>query len=219
MKTIQKDRGITLKFNPIQVDTIREPVGERARANKSTAQLRQKVETVYPATSFGNEFQDALGNAPEGQSYEENRMAFVDVNKDATKESVEQTLQGLPDATIYKILTSNWTDLLTSNQKNYGENVLTTDQEKIEYYEKLRNNLIVKNDKDEAVNRKGEVIANPYDGNPEVQYKATFFSKSHREDQDYRSAVTATQSEDSTAERSITQSTPAKIDVEEHQPA
>ena len=223
MKTIELERGIKKTFNSITLDMLREPMGERAKQTKQTAQLRQVVTTTYPATSFGNEFQDALGSAPEGQSFDENRIAFVDVPKNVTEEQVQAMIDELEDAVIYKILTSDYSEVLTSNQLNWGANMIESDEEKEEYFETLRNNLLVKNSDSEAIDRKGNVIDNPAQDNPRCQYKATFFSKTWRDDVDNRLSEAEIEAAVSSEEQpeSITApaSTPAGIEEGAHVPA
>lgn len=224
-KTIELNRGIKQKFNPITVDMLREPLGEKAKEVKQTAQLRQVVTTVYPASSFGNEFQDALGSAPDGEAYDENRMAFVDVPKNVTEEQVQAMIDELEDAVIYKIITSDYSELLTSNQINWAERMIESDEEKVAYFENIRNNLLVKNSDSEAIDRKGNVIDNPTSDNPRCQYKATYFSKTARADVDTRLSVEeldqaiAAENADNAKAESITAPKAPALETADHAPA
>lgn len=160
-------------FGKITVDEVREGLNPK----KHTAQLRQVVTSVYAGVRNGNSLQDPLFTdeqfGTEPTSYEEQRIAFVDVPKGFTKLQVEAQLKKLPKARIYRIL--SLTPILTQEQeraiavglsKNPDGSPMTIEDYKAKF----------------IVNPKGEAVL--YNGHN--QYRTTKFSQTVTEDVDLR---------------------------------
>lgn len=162
-------------FGKITVDEIKDSI----KGDRKQAQIRQVVTTSYPSGKVGNSMSDSLFSEEEfqfeSQDFEENRVAWIDVPKTATKEQVEALLAANPKACIYKVLSSE--PILTEEQKSAIAAGLTT-------LDIIKERQIVRYGENHE--KAGETILWK-DG--KVQYKSNFFSKTTKEDVDTRTVA------------------------------
>jgi hypothetical protein len=146
-----------------------------------TAEIKQTVTTksFYPSKSVSNNLKDnpfsseEFGFTDTVYSSEERRVAWVDVPLDSTVESMQARLALLPEATIYKILANK---PIVSDSQEYAILAGLTDRDTI------ANSQVVRYG--EGSEKAGQMILN----NGKPQYKATFFKRQAKEDEDLRTA-------------------------------
>jgi len=120
--------GIQVEESKVVVEEIKDHI---SNPNKKQAQLRMVISKTYPPARIGNSLNDSIFDMDDfefdsdGQEYEENRVAWIDVPVDATIESVQRKLdQKFPNARIYKILSLQ--PVLTEEQINAMEQGIST---------------------------------------------------------------------------------------------
>jgi hypothetical protein len=93
-------------FGKITVDKVENHLSNK---EKMRAQIRQTIERTYPSARIGNSFNDSAFDESEfnlssSGPYTEKRVAWIDVPKGSTVESVQERLDSLPKARIYRWL-------------------------------------------------------------------------------------------------------------------
>lgn len=173
--------GIRKSESPITIDEIRPHL---SNSNKKVAQVRQVVTSEYPAARGGNSLQVGIF-APEefgggGQTYQENRVAWLDIPASATMQQVQDRLNALPNARLYRILSLH--PILTDEQKRAMETGLSKDSEgnliTIEHYK--QNQRVI------------DANENPVDYKGVPQYRRIFFDPQGKADIDTRAQDFAT---------------------------
>lgn len=163
--------GIKTQFAAIKVDEVK-----RSSFGKvNIAVLRQQVKTTYPASRAGNSMSDSLFAQNDfkavGKEYINDRVTFIKVPLEATVETVQAKLDKLPEARIYRIMSSNFQDVMTDEQKEAVDKGISS--KTMEDYEKSL----------KAINPStGQPIMN----NGEVFYRSLYFSSTNVEDIDLR---------------------------------
>lgn len=165
----------------ITVDTIREHL---SNGKKERAQLRMVITSTYPEAQVGNQLNDSVFSFDDfgfgnGNSYEEKRVAWIDVPKGTTKEQVEAQLKKFPNARLFRILSLE--PVITDEQKRAMRNGISF------YTDEQGNRLPVTEEYYASVQRvvngeTGEVI--DYNGLP--QYRVIGFSVAGKKDIDLR---------------------------------
>lgn len=148
-----------------------------------TAEIKQTVTTksYYPSKSVSNNLKDnpfstaEFGFSESEYSSEERRVAWVEVPTDSTVESMEARLATFPEATIYKILANH---PIISDSQDYAINAGLTSKDSIADKQAVRYG--------EGHPQAGQLILDKL-GKP--QYKATFFKRTAKEDEDLRTEV------------------------------
>lgn len=169
--------GVTKREGSITIDEIRPHL---SNPNKEVAQLRQIIETEYPAARGGNSMQAGLFSSEEfggnGQTFQENRVAFVDIPRGTTMQQVAARLAGLREARLYRVLSLK--PILTDEQKRAMETGLSKTPEghpiTIEHYKETQR----------VVDSEG----NPVDYKGVPQYRRIFFDPQGKADIDTREA-------------------------------
>ena len=169
----QQNQGPTLNFQPLVVDEVREGVSNTA----DIAIVRQTVESVYPGARGGNSLSSALFDDSafgEGQTYTNDRVCIIKVPKGTTKQQVEQKLRAHPNARIYRIMSHNYKDCMTDEQKSAIDNGISS-MTYADYEDRLK-------------------AINPEDESPLMHqgrpfYRGLFFSTTPVEDVDLRAAT------------------------------
>lgn len=147
-----------------------------------TAELKQVVnsKSFYPEKSVSSNMQDNIFSTEEfgytQKAFEnvETRVAWIDVPRAATQESVQQKLNTLTGACLYRVLsnkpiiTDKQKAAIISNEMNLTEDMLA-DRQVVRY----------------PANHEfaGEIAL---DKNGKVQYRSVFFSAKARQDEDWR---------------------------------
>lgn len=161
-----------LNFGPILVDHV---APSMYKSGRNQAQLRQEVTRNYASGQVGNNLQDAfVAPAHFGfadNAYTEKRVSWVDVPADWDVTRVEAHLKSMPNARLYKMLSSE--PVVTSTQEAWMDSV--SEQEAQELVQKIADRQMVL-----------DADGNPvfYKGKP--QYRAIFFSASAKPDVDER---------------------------------
>lgn len=163
---------ITHVFNKITVDKVED---HKYKKDLMQAQLRQVVSVTYPSTRVGNSLSDNLFdvedfNLTAGKTYESNRIAWVNVPKGSTMESVVAQLAKLPNARLQRILASE--PILSEEQKQGIKAGLTT-------VEVIGESQMVRDEENNPILHAGL-----------PQYKVNVFCTTGENDIDYRSAST-----------------------------
>lgn len=175
IKTVPLRNGIKLHYMPVVVDDVKPIEGVRKDGTPFTndktdrAQLRQVVKKEYPATQVSTKMRDnlfAIDEFGDGNSYEEARVTWIPVPKGTTKKKVEEMLKKFPQATIYKVLSSD--PVLDETDERALENGLTEIEDIMD-----RQRVVDENE-----------IPVLYHGME--QYRKVFFSKTFRNDVDNR---------------------------------
>ena len=147
-----------------------------------TAEIKQTVTTksFYPSKSVASNMQDnPFANSDFGFTEQEfvsteKRVAWIDVPKDSTEESVKEILKKFPEATLFKVLANK--PILTDNQI-YGINAGLTSEDAIGEKQLVRY--------PEGSEKAGEIV---YDNLNKPQYRAVFFKTTGHLDLDQRTA-------------------------------
>lgn len=190
---------IQINRSKIAVDEIQDSFKKGLRQ----AQLRQVVISSYPSARIGNEFKDSLYSEEQlgitSTPYQNERVTWIPVAMDATKEQVQADLDKVLNACIYRIISLK--PIISSDQKRVIENGLSGDA----FADfKLKNNLtkdswdeecsaIVMNgiaDRQTVRYGEGNDAQQPADAavlfNGKIQYKELAFSMTERADIDLR---------------------------------
>lgn len=174
MNNQEVTNGITRTFQPITVDEVK-PHTYKEDKGIHSAQIRQIVKTTYPSVRVGNSLSDSLFtldqfNLTEGQTYESNRVTWIDVPAGMTAEQVQELIGAQPEARIYRKISNNVLDVMSAEQKQAITAGLRTLEE---FQEQLRVRYV-----DPSTS---ELIAvEP------AQYRNYGFSKSAKSDEDFR---------------------------------
>ena len=119
IKEVKTSRGTLEKeWFPITVDNVGpNPWNDKA----DRAQLRQIIVTRYPGATVNSEHVDNLFELSEygidsEQEHESVRVCWADVPKGMTVQQVENQLKRYPNATIYRIIGDDISDVLTKGQ-------------------------------------------------------------------------------------------------------
>jgi hypothetical protein len=164
-----------LNFGPILVDHV---APSMYKSGRNQAQLRQEVIRNYESGQVGNNLQDAFVSKEHfgfaANAYTEKRVTWVDVPADWDVARVEAHLKTMPNARLYKMLSSE--PVLTSTQEAWMDSV--TEEEAQALVQKVADRQLVL-----------DADGNPvfYKGKP--QYRAVFFSSSVKADVDERNAA------------------------------
>jgi len=173
MKTI-KIGNITKSYSKVTVSEV----GINDLTKDNQAQLRQTITKHYPGIRIGSDCEDALFDeadfGKEGSDYTEERVVFIRIPENATKEMVEAQLQKNPEATLYKKMSYNLLDILDDGQRF----ALDSDEYENVTEESLSNSYSVKD-------KEGNIILE--NNNP--IFRQVFYSKIFREDVDMRVAA------------------------------
>jgi len=93
------------EFSQISVDKVEESYG------KMQAQIRQTISKFYPSIRLSNSLSDALipsqAKDIDEESFDEIRVTWATVNSNTTPEEAEESLNSMPNARIYKILSND----------------------------------------------------------------------------------------------------------------
>lgn len=174
------DSNLVKAESKITVDEVKPHISGNEK--KAQAQIRMTVSTTYPEAGVGNSLNDSIFGTEEfgfdeGQTYDEKRVAWIDVPSSHTKESVEAQLAKFPEARIYRVLSLE--PILTEQQKRAMETGLSRNQ---------KNEVITMQhykDAQQVINPEtGEAIL--YNGLP--QYRIVAFSAKAKADVDMRPA-------------------------------
>ncbi len=113
--------NIVITRGQILVELVREGLKEAA----DTAQIRQSVTKNYPAVQASTSLSSGLFPSRlfgEGQSFTHDRVAFVDIPKNMSKEDAQLELDKYPESCIYKIFSYDVLDVMTATQIQAMEN-------------------------------------------------------------------------------------------------
>jgi hypothetical protein len=164
------NNSIKTQFGKIKVDEVRKSNFGKA----DIAIIRQKIKTTYPGSKSGNSFTDSLFNDNEfgeGKSYVSSRVTFLKVPKGTTEEEVQKKLDNYPDARIYRIMSLDYKNVMTDEQKIAIDQGISN-----KTYEEYEASLRAKNPStNEDLMYNGKVF-----------YRATYFSTTNVEDIDLR---------------------------------
>ncbi len=148
---------------------------------KEQAQLRMKVISTYPEAKAGNSLNDSIFESKDfgfgdGQTFEENRVGWIDIPKGTTIEAVRSMMKHYPNARIYRVLSLE--PILSEEQRSAMANGISKDTDgntiNMAYYKKVQ--MVRPNsESDELLLFKGS-----------VQYRVTAFSRDGKEDMDLR---------------------------------
>ena len=162
-----------------------------SNAKKMQAQIRMVVQTTYPEAQVGNSRNESIFNAKDfgfgdGETYDENRVAWIDVPIGSTVEGVQAKMDGFPEARIYRIL--SLTPTLTNEQVRAMENGFSkyVDEDGVE--KPIDMNFYM--NKQRIPSPAEDVDFADFKGLP--QYRTTFFSSDGKEDIDTREEEYAT---------------------------
>jgi len=162
-----------LSFGPILVDHV---APSMYKSGRNQAQLRQVINRSYASGQVGNNLQDAFVGADqfgfEASAYTENRVCWVDVPADWDVARVEAHLKTMPNARLYKMLSSE--PVITSTQESWMTSV--TEDEAQALVQRIADRQLVLDGDGNPVYYKGK-----------PQYRAIFFAASAKEDVDNRS--------------------------------
>lgn len=184
---MESNNGIRKEVSKSALTVSRVYSSDYQKAGTKTAELRQSITTksFYPGMSVSNDLQDNVFDAVEDfgaeeEDYEniENRVAWIDVPENASKEQVEARLSEAEGACLYKILSNK--PILTSQQQYAIDN-----PELNVNMDTFANSQVVRYP--EGNSKAGQIVTDP---NGKVQYRAVFFSKSEKADIDNRTPET-----------------------------
>jgi hypothetical protein len=162
-----------LSFGPILVDHV---APSMYKSGRNQAQLRQVINRTYASGQVGNNLQDAFVSADQfgfdANQYTENRVCWVDVPADWDVARVEAHLKSMPNARLYKMLSSE--PVITSTQEAWMDGV--TKEEAQALVQRIADRQLVLDGDGNPVYYKGK-----------PQYRAIFFAATVKEDVDHRS--------------------------------
>lgn len=200
--------AVTIVFNSISVDSVKE---HTFKADRFQAQLRQVVDKNYPGGKISSDKQDSLYDLSsfgfKGQSFQENRVCWIDVPKGATQEQVQTLIDNHPQARIYKVLSSD--PILTDSQEQAIAQGLTT-------LEVIADRQMIRNSDGKLIDRGGQVIPEPVSSfdKGRIQYKALYFSKTAKADEDYRKPIASLPHVVMTVEQPAQSTIPFELETE-----
>lgn len=184
-QTSNNGKRVETSKSVITLDEIK--VGENQKPGTLTAQIRQvhTTKSFYPSKKVDSNLQDSLfgakdfGFAEQEFNSEENRMAWIPVPMDATKQTVEALLGNASKAgaTIYKVLSNE--PIIDENQKY----AISNGQQTKDGYADKQVVRYPTNEKTTADGTANQLVLDAM-GNP--QYRRTFFSMTPKEDIDNR---------------------------------
>jgi hypothetical protein len=175
--------GVKRIDSKIQVEEVKPHISSKKKAQ---ATLRMKVKSVYPESGVGNSLNDSpFGTSAfgfgDGQSFIEERVAWIDVPVGSTVQSVQEQLDKFPKARLYRVLSLE--PVLSEQQKRAMEAGISTYSD--EQGNPSRVDMNYYKGKQAVVDKTtGEVIT--YKG--KVQYRIIAFSTSGQADIDMRPA-------------------------------
>jgi len=114
---VTQESNVKRIHTPILVESLKPHL---RNAKKQQAQIRSSVESTYPEAGVGNSLNDSVFGSEEfgfgdGQTFTENRVAWIDVPAKMTVEQVQERINVFPHATIYRVL--SLTPILTDEQE------------------------------------------------------------------------------------------------------
>jgi len=114
---VTQESNVTRVDTPIEVESLKPHLRNE---KKQQAQIRNKVESTYPEAGVGNSLNDSIfGDEDfgfgEGETFTENRVAWMDVPVGLTVEQVQEKLNSFPHARIYRVMSLK--PILTDEQK------------------------------------------------------------------------------------------------------
>ncbi len=171
MQTVKGQNGIARTYGDIEVSMLLE---NELKKGVYKAQLKQTVTTTYPSSRVqedlfsANEFTE-MG---EGKAYDSTRTALIDVPKGITKEQVQNRVNPLENAVLWKRISNKVVDVLTANQKQAIADGLQT---QASYEAKF----LIRTKEGNQPERNGVTI---------TEYQQHFFSPVFKADEDMRTA-------------------------------
>jgi len=128
MQDEQVNFDVTQESNITRIDTplvVESLLPHQRNEKKKQAQIRTSVESTYPEAGVGNSLNDSVFGSDEfgfgdGQTFTENRVAWIDVPAELTVKQVQERLNKFPHARIYRVL--SLTPILTDEQKRAMSN-------------------------------------------------------------------------------------------------
>jgi hypothetical protein len=182
-KTSNTDQRVRKEISKSALAISRVYAANYQKEGTLTAEIKQTVTTksYYPSKSVSNNMQDNpfstsdFGFSENEYTSQETRVVWVDVPADSTVESVGAKLSSLPGATIYKVLANK--PILSDNQIYAINAGLTTE-------DAIADKQVVRYPSGHP--QENQLILDP---NGKVQYKATFFKSSVKEDEDMRTEL------------------------------
>lgn len=168
-----------------------ESVGPHISSTKKMqAQIRMVVETTYPEAQVGNSRNESIYEQKDfgfgdGNTYEENRVAWIDVLLDSTVESVQAAMDKFPKARIYRML--SLTPILTDEQVRAMKSGFSTYADEDGVEKPIDMDFYRRKQRIPAFDQNGALLKDEfsdYKGLP--QYRTTFFNKDGKEDVDTR---------------------------------
>lgn len=182
------------KVEKITVDNVK---AHSFKSGLNQAQLRQVITRNYPSVkpNTGGLFAKSEFDLPE-QSFQENRVTWVDVPTDKSVEDVQAQIDKFPDACIWKKLSSNVVmseddlalcDRILSADSKQIEKIVLNLTEQSEFSDSLRQEAVdafiaKRTLSQQVVSKDGEIILH----NNQPQYRRLFFSLEAHADEDDR---------------------------------
>jgi hypothetical protein len=162
------ETGVKIQESRITIDSV----GPSLNDKKHQAQLRQVITKTYPSARAGNSASDTIFGHSEfgftdGDSYDENRVTWIDVPIGTTSVQVQEKLSMFPNARLYKVMSLQ--PILTEEQERAMETGISSKTIE-DYLQKY------------VVDSEG----NPVLYNGLKQYRQIYFSKDGKADIDYR---------------------------------
>lgn len=186
----EQSSNVERVYGKITVDNIQPHISGNAK--KLVAQIRSVVETTYPEAGVGNSLNDSVFGEDDfgfgkGQTYQEKRVAWIDVPTGTTLDALQARLNAFPHARIYRVLSLQ--PILSDEQKRAMQNGLSewTDGDGVvhkcdmEYYKAKQ---MVPTPETASIEDPTQREPLLYRGYP--QYRITAFSKDGRKDVDMR---------------------------------
>lgn len=174
--TIMSNNAMSITKSPVQFDKA----VESRSSKKDLVLVKQTTTSTYASARGGNDLSGSLFSQSafgEGETYTSDRYALISLPVGTTEEEVVSQLATLPNACIYRILSNDVNDVLSSDQKEMVRKGLSS--KSMEDY---------KEDKAVKTNVNG-VLTLMKDDNDRVQYRGTFFHPTAKADIDLRKAI------------------------------
>ena len=201
MKEIKKDNGIVTNLEHPEVEELYS--NEFEGKTRVSAHVSQKKVTVYPSQRMDTGFGDGLFKNSPGNEYTSTRHTLVVVPEGLSKESVQDKVDEFPDACIYRKLSNNLDEVISSkenqaiesgliNKENLKPRYLVQDSEGNVYSNMTTDGELLE---DKVV---GKIVTTPegkvlevINPNALFEYKRDIFSREYQEDNDMRETVNA----------------------------
>ena len=197
MKEIKKNSVVT-KIQDITVvgDLL---VNEFNGSIRTSAHLSQTRETYYPSRRMDTGFGDGLFENSLGEPFVQTRHTLINVPNGETVENVATMAAKFEESTIYRILSNNIEDVLSSKDAEAVAQGLTTK-------ENLASKYVLRDSAGNVyarVTQDGEILDNTVvgtivDGNIDLtvenallEYKRDIYSREYKEDVDLRVKIEA----------------------------